>query len=72
MKTAIILALSVLAAAPFAAQADEADSSQYALQFTSVRSVSDVRAEAVHAPKITNGGTGFVGLTNSAVGVADV
>lgn len=51
----------------FAAHADEADGSDRALSFTSTRSVAEVRAEAATAVRISNGGTGFIGVTNSAV-----
>lgn len=68
MKTSHLIAISALAAAgAFAAHADEADGSQRALMFTSTRSAADVRAEATMPVHITNGGTGFIGVTNSAV-----
>jgi hypothetical protein len=48
MNTSRILAVAVLAAAAsFGAQADEADASQYAVQFHGTRSRAEVQAEAV-------------------------
>lgn len=56
----------------FAAHADEADGSDRALSFTSTRSVAEVRAEALMPQRITNGGTGVIGVTSSATTRADV
>ncbi len=67
MKTSHLFAISALAVFSFAAHADEADGSQLALSFNSTRSTAEVRAEAVMPVRITNGGTGFIGVTNSAV-----
>ena len=48
MNTSRILAVAALAAAAsFGAQADEADGSQYAVQFHGTRSRAEVQAEAV-------------------------
>jgi hypothetical protein len=67
MKTSTLLttasALAMLFAVP--AHADEADGSDRALPFTSSRSVADVRAEASMPVRISNGGTGFIGIMNS-------
>ncbi|MEO7391914.1 MAG: DUF4148 domain-containing protein [Ramlibacter sp.] len=64
----LFLALSAFAMLSVsAARADEADASQYALSFKSVRSAAEVKAEAAAAPHITNGGTGFIGVTSSSV-----
>ena len=35
--------------------------------FQSTRSVADVRAEAMNPVRISNGGTGFIGLTQSTL-----
>lgn len=56
----------------FAAQADEADGSDRALAFNSTRSVAEVRAEALMPQRISNGSTGFIGVTTSATTRADV
>lgn len=65
-----IAAFSTLAA--FGAHADEADGSQYGIKVQSSRSVAEVRAEAMNPVRISNGGTGFIGLTNSATSSAAV
>ncbi len=50
MNASRILAVAALAAAAsFGAQADEADASQYAVQFHGTRSRAEVQAEAVKA-----------------------
>ena len=68
MKTTKIFAVAAFATlAAFGAHADEADSSQFALQFNSTRSVAEVRAEALNPVKISNGSTGFIGLTKSGL-----
>ena len=68
MKTNQLFAVAALATlAAFGAHADEADGSQKALQFSSTRSVAEVRAEAMTPNKISNGSTGFVGVTRSGV-----
>jgi hypothetical protein len=73
MKTSSLLALATLAAtASFGAHADEADGSQYGTKVMSTRSAAEVRAEAMNPVRITNGGTGFIGLTNSATSAATV
>ena len=68
MKTTKLFAVTAFAA--FGAHADEADSSQFAIQFNSTRSVAEVRAEALNPVKISNGSngsTGFIGVTNSGL-----
>ena len=66
--TARLFAVSTLAAlSAFSAHADEFYGSERALNFNSTRSAADVRAEARMPVRITNGGTGYIGLTNSAV-----
>lgn len=72
MKTSHLIAISALAVSSFAAYADEADGSQRALTFNSTRSTAEVRAEAAMPVLITNGGTGFIGVTNSAVSRASI
>jgi hypothetical protein len=69
MKTSTLFttasALAMLFAFP--AHADEADGSDRALAFTSSRSVADVKAEAAMPVRISNGGTGFIGVMNSGL-----
>ena len=73
MKASSLLALATLAAAAsFGAHADEADGSQYATKVISTRSAAEVRAEAMNPVRISNGGTGFIGLTQSATTPAAV
>lgn len=68
-----LIALAAFAALSFTgAHADEADGSDRALTFTSTRSAADVRVEAAMPLRITNGSTGFIGVTNSAVSRDDV
>ena len=68
MKTIRFFAVAALAAAStFSVQADEADGSQYSIRFNSARSAADVRAEAMNPVRISNGGTGFIGVTNSGI-----
>ena len=64
--------IRLLALSAAAAHADEADGSERALSFTSTRSAADVRAEALTPQRITNGGTGFIGVTSSGVSRAEV
>ena len=45
MKTSSILLAAALATAGFAAQADDADGSQYAVQFTGTKTRAEVQAE---------------------------
>lgn len=72
-STTRLIAISAFAAlSAFAAHADEADGSERVLSFHSSRSVAEVRAEAAMPVHITNGGTGFIGVTRSAVSRADV
>lgn len=68
MKTQQVLALAAFAAmTAFAAHADEADGSQYPIKFQSTRSAAEVKAEAMKPERISNGGTGFIGVTSSSV-----
>ena len=68
MKTTQLFAVTAFATlAAFGAHADEADGSQYGIKFNSVRSVAEVRAEAKTPVMITNGSTGFVGVTQSGI-----
>jgi hypothetical protein len=68
MKTTQLFAVAAFSTlAAFGARADEADGSQFAVQFNSTRSVAEVRAEALTPVKISNGSTGFVGVTNSGL-----
>lgn len=67
-RTSRLIALAAFATLSIAtAHADEADGSDRALTFTSTRSVEQVRAEALMPVRISNGGTGFIGVTSSAV-----
>jgi len=73
MKTTHLFAITAFAAfAAVGAHADEADGSQYATKVMSSRSAAEVRAEARNPVRITNGGTGYIGLTNSATSSAAV
>ena len=68
MKTTRLIAISALAVlSTFAVHASEADGSERSLVFTSTRSAADVKAEAAMPVHITNGGTGFIGMTSSAI-----
>lgn len=68
MKTTKLFAVAALSAfAAFGAHADEADGSQFAANVTSTRSVAEVKAEALTPIKISNGSTGFIGVTNSGL-----
>jgi len=61
-----VLAIATLATlSAFSAHADEADGSQYGIQVQSTRSADEVRAEARNPVRISNGGTGVIGLTDS-------
>ena len=62
---AAIAALSAVSV--MSAHADEADGSQYALNFSSSSSSAQVKAQARHAEKISNGGTGFIGVAKSGL-----
>lgn len=64
-RLAAACALALLFALP--AHADEADGSDRALAFTSSRSAAEVKAEARMPERITNGGTGFIGVMNSGL-----
>ena len=74
MKTTTrLLAISAFTAlSAFAAHADEADGSQRALMFNSTRSAAEVKTEATMPVRISNGSTGFIGVTQSATTPADV
>lgn len=66
--TTRLIALSAFAAlSAFSAHANEADGSERALTFNSTRTAAEVKAEAALPVRITNGGTGFIGLTGSAI-----
>lgn len=68
MKTTQLFAVAAFATlAAFGAHADEADGSQYGIKFNSVRSAAEVKAEARTPVRISNGSTGFIGVTNSGV-----
>lgn len=62
---AAIAALSAVSV--MSAHADEADGSQHALNFSSSSSSAQVKAQARHADKISNGGTGFIGVAKSGL-----
>lgn len=72
MKTTKLFAVTALATLAFAAHANEAGGSQYSIQFNSMRASADVRAEALNPVRISNGGTGFIGVTNSGTSPAAV
>ncbi len=72
MNATKLFAISALAAASFGVWADEADGSQFASRIQSARSTAEVKAEARNPVKITNGGTGFVGVTQSGTSAATV
>ena len=68
MKTTKLFAVAALSAfAAFGAHADEADGSQFTVNVNSTRSVAEVRAEALTPLKISNGSTGFIGVTSSSL-----
>ena len=68
MKTTKLFAVAALSAfAAFGAHADEADASQFSVTVTSARSAAEVKAEALNPIKISNGSTGFVGVTQSGL-----
>ena len=68
MKTTKLFAVAALSAfAAFGAHADEADASQFSVSVTSARSAAEVRTEALNPIKISNGSTGFVGVTQSGL-----
>ena len=70
--TKLFAATAFATLAAFGAHADEADGSQYSVKVMSSRSAAEVRAEATNPVRITNGGSGYIGLTNSAVSPAAV
>lgn len=72
VTTTRLLALTAFAFLSAAAHADEAEGSQYGIQFTSTRPVAEVRAEALRPLPITNGSTGFIGVMQSGVRAEDV
>ena len=66
--TTRLIALSAFTAlSALSAHANEADGSERALTFNSTRTATAVKAEAALPVRITNGGTGFIGVTNSAI-----
>lgn len=66
-------ALSIFASfAAHAAQGEGAQAPEFARPFVSTASVADVKAGALMPVQITNGGTGFIGVTNSGVTRASV
>ena len=73
MKTTHLFAVTAFATlAAFGAHADEADGSQFGITVQSTRAAAEVRAEAMSPVRISNGGTGYIGLTNSATSSAAV
>ena len=67
MNTSKLFAVAAISTlATFGAHADEADGSQLPHGVTKGRSVAEVRTEALTPLKISNGSTGFHGLTQSA------
>ncbi|MBI2772746.1 MAG: DUF4148 domain-containing protein [Burkholderiales bacterium] len=72
MKTQLIAIAALATLSAFAAHADEADGSQRGLMFNSTRNAAEVQAEARMPVRISNGSTGFIGVTQSAVKAADV
>ena len=68
MKTTKLFAVAALSAfAAFGAHADEADGSQFAVSVNSNRTVAEVKVEALTPVKISNGSTGFIGVTSSSL-----
>jgi len=68
MKSHQFAAIAALCAVPLmSAHADEADGSQHVLGFKSSISAAQVKAQARQADKISNGGTGFIGVTQSGL-----
>lgn len=66
--TTRLIAISAIATlSAFSAHANQAEGSDRALTFTSTRSAAEVRAEAAMPVRISNGSTGFIGVTNSAL-----
>lgn len=66
-------ALSFLASfGAHAAQGEGANAPEFAPAFVSTASQTDVKAGALMPLHITNGGTGFIGLTQSGVSSASV
>jgi hypothetical protein len=66
-------ALSIFASfAAHAAQGEGAQAPEFARPFVSTASVADVKAGALMPLQITNGGTGFIGVTSSGVTRASV
>jgi hypothetical protein len=64
-QLAAVAALSAISV--MSAHADEADGSEYALNFSSSSSSAQVKAQARHAEKVSNGGTGFIGVAKSGL-----
>jgi hypothetical protein len=66
-------ALSLLASyTAHAAQGEGANAPEFAPAFVSTASPADVKAGALMPVHITNGGTGFIGVTQSGVSSASV
>lgn len=66
-------ALSLLASfAAHAAQGEGANAPEFAPAFVSTASAADVKAGALMPVQITNGGTGFIGVTRSGITSASV
>jgi hypothetical protein len=67
-RTSTLIALAAFASLSIAAaHADEADGSDRALNVTSTRTAAEVRSEAAMPVHITNGGTGFIGVSVTSV-----
>ena len=66
-------AFSILASfGAHAAQGEGANAPEFAPAFVSTASVADVKAGALMPIRISNGGTGFIGVTRSGVDAATV
>lgn len=66
-------AFSILASfGAHAAQGEGLNAPEFAPAFVSTASVADVRAGALMPIRISNGGTGFIGVTHSGVSAASV
>jgi hypothetical protein len=68
-----VSALSVLASfGAHAAQGEGANAPEFATPFVSTATAADVKAGALMPQRISNGGTGFIGVTQSGVTAAAV
>ena len=66
-------AFSILASfGAHAAQGEGLNAPEFAPAFVSTATVADVRAGALMPIRISNGGTGFIGVTSSGVNAASV